>query len=292
MADLDSLIGCKISLISHQDIRYDGTLFSINQSESSIVLKDVQVFGTEDRVTDKSKSIPPSTQVLPFVTFPGQEIKDLYVHEASSLPPAPAASAAAPPAAPKIEKRPNSSQQGSRGPSNNTHHNSSNSRPQQQQKREEQKPRAAPAETAPKRETAKASEVGTGGHLLKLRERKNGPGAVSAAPVETGSEFDFEEGLKTFKKEEVLAEVATDKEITKYTKDDFFDNFSKTTTGESKARLTAADERKLNQDTFGAIALQSGYRRGGRGGGRGRGGRGRGRGRGGYQGQSSSSANA
>jgi hypothetical protein len=40
MADLDSLIGCKISLISHQDIRYDGTLFSINQSESSIVLKE------------------------------------------------------------------------------------------------------------------------------------------------------------------------------------------------------------------------------------------------------------
>ena len=40
MADLDSLIGCKISLISHQDIRYDGTLFSINQPESSIVRKD------------------------------------------------------------------------------------------------------------------------------------------------------------------------------------------------------------------------------------------------------------
>jgi hypothetical protein len=40
MAELDSLLGCKISLISHQDIRYDGTLFSINQAESSIVLKD------------------------------------------------------------------------------------------------------------------------------------------------------------------------------------------------------------------------------------------------------------
>lgn len=40
MAELDGLINCKISLISHQDIRYDGTLFSINQAESSIVLKD------------------------------------------------------------------------------------------------------------------------------------------------------------------------------------------------------------------------------------------------------------
>ena len=40
MADLDSLINSKISLISHQDLRYDGTLFSINTEESSIVLKD------------------------------------------------------------------------------------------------------------------------------------------------------------------------------------------------------------------------------------------------------------
>lgn len=40
MADLDNLIDSKISLISHQDVRYDGTLFSINTSESSIVLKD------------------------------------------------------------------------------------------------------------------------------------------------------------------------------------------------------------------------------------------------------------
>jgi len=100
MGDLDSLIGCKISLISHQDIRYDGTLFSINQAESSIVLKDVQVFGTEDRVTDKSKSIPPSTAIIPFVTFPGQEIKDLYVHESNTAPPAAPAANAAPPAAP------------------------------------------------------------------------------------------------------------------------------------------------------------------------------------------------
>lgn len=44
MADLDNLIDSKISLISHQDVRYDGTLFSINTSESSIVLKDGQHF--------------------------------------------------------------------------------------------------------------------------------------------------------------------------------------------------------------------------------------------------------
>jgi protein LSM14 len=257
----------------------------------------VQVFGTEDRVTDKSKTVLPSTQILPFVTFPGLEIKDLYVHESSTPPAAPAHSTTAPPAPPKAEKKAHNNHQqqhASKPASNTSQHNYS--RPQQHQnqyhQKREEKPRAAAvgAEPAVKREAAKPSEVGTGGHLLKMRERKNGPGGT-AAPVETNTEFDFEEGLKTFKKDEVLAEVAGDKEITKYTKDDFFDNFSKTTAGETKARLSAADERKLNQDTFGAIALQSGYRRGGRGGGRGRG-RGRGYGGRGRGGQSSTGANA
>jgi len=40
MADLDNLLGSRISLISLQDIRYDGILFSINTAESSIVLRD------------------------------------------------------------------------------------------------------------------------------------------------------------------------------------------------------------------------------------------------------------
>jgi len=44
MADLDSLIGSKISLISQQDIKYDGVLFSINAAESSIVLRDGEQF--------------------------------------------------------------------------------------------------------------------------------------------------------------------------------------------------------------------------------------------------------
>jgi hypothetical protein len=40
MSELDSLLGSRISLISQQDIRYDGILFSINASESSLVLRD------------------------------------------------------------------------------------------------------------------------------------------------------------------------------------------------------------------------------------------------------------
>jgi hypothetical protein len=40
MAELDNLLGSLISLITQQDIRYEGVLFSINQNESSIVLRD------------------------------------------------------------------------------------------------------------------------------------------------------------------------------------------------------------------------------------------------------------
>ena len=40
MADLDNLLGNRISLITIQDVRYDGILFSINAQESSIVLTD------------------------------------------------------------------------------------------------------------------------------------------------------------------------------------------------------------------------------------------------------------
>lgn len=40
MSDLDGLINSKISLISQDDVKFDGTLYSINAEESSMVLKD------------------------------------------------------------------------------------------------------------------------------------------------------------------------------------------------------------------------------------------------------------
>lgn len=40
MSELDGLINSKISLISQHDVKFDGTLYSINAEESSMVLKD------------------------------------------------------------------------------------------------------------------------------------------------------------------------------------------------------------------------------------------------------------
>lgn len=139
-----------------------------------------------------------------------------------------------------------------------------------------------------------------------MRERK-GDSAQSGKP-ETNGEFDFQAGLNIFKKDEVLAKVATETEedaaAHKYKKDDFFDTLSCDLVERMEgrnSRMTAAQERVLNQDTFGAIALQSNnYRRnynrgynpnntggsGRTGGGGGRGyGRGRGGGRGGGRGR-------
>ena len=115
-------------------------------------------------------------------------------------------------------------------------------------------------------------------------------------PEDASGDFDFNKGLSVFNKSEELAKVGAEsnKNATKYVKDDFFDSLSCDVLDRmegKKTRVTAAEERTQNLDTFGAVALQNNYRRyGGRGRGRGGrgGGRGRGRGRGGGQGRGQS----
>jgi len=316
MADLDNLIDSKISLISHQDVRYDGTLFSINTSESSIVLKDVKCLGTEGRVTDPSKTVPSNTSIIPFVTFPGQEIKDLYVHESPEAAPAPQPSARKQESKPQNKPQHQQQQNAPRNQNSNDNRGQQQNQRQNQQHHQQQQQQSAPRQAAqapqqrreqqaPRQQNEpRTSNAGTGAHLLHLREKKAGDGSIQA-PTDNKSVFDFEAGLNIFKKEEVLLKVATEdgahevvKEA-KYKKDDFFDMLSTDRQSREEgqqARMTGAQERSLNQDTFGAIALQGGggYRRNNysRGGGNngynnnnnnggGYGGRGRGRGRGG-----------
>ncbi|RYH18968.1 hypothetical protein EON65_26620, partial [archaeon] len=52
-------------------------------------LPTVRSYGTEDRVKDESKVVAANNSTLHFVTFPGSDIKDLYVHEDGTPPPAP-----------------------------------------------------------------------------------------------------------------------------------------------------------------------------------------------------------
>lgn len=79
------LLGSRISLISKKNIRYEGTLYSINEKEATVALQNVRAFGTEGREkNDNNESttfVPPQDAVHPYLLFRGCDIKDLHVHE-------------------------------------------------------------------------------------------------------------------------------------------------------------------------------------------------------------------
>jgi len=78
--------GSKISLISKSDIRYVGTLHSINQQDSTVSLEQVRSYGTEGRKKNKSEEISGTDQIYEYIVFRGSDIKDLQVCEAPQRP--------------------------------------------------------------------------------------------------------------------------------------------------------------------------------------------------------------
>lgn len=76
-------IGSKISLVSNAEIRYEGTLYTINTEESTIALQNVKSFGTEGR---KKPEVPRSSEIYQFIIFRGKDIKDLTVLSGSDKP--------------------------------------------------------------------------------------------------------------------------------------------------------------------------------------------------------------
>jgi len=70
-------------LISKKNIRYEGILYSINETNSTLALQNVKSFGTEGRdKTDPSTAfVAPQEGIHAYLLFRGCDIKDLHVHE-------------------------------------------------------------------------------------------------------------------------------------------------------------------------------------------------------------------
>jgi protein LSM14 len=100
-----NISGSRISLISKNNIRYEGTLYSINEADAQVALQNVKSYGTEGRelldTTGASTYVPPNDVVHAYLLFRGQDIKDLHVHEkttttSDAVPPPATAAAPAP----------------------------------------------------------------------------------------------------------------------------------------------------------------------------------------------------
>ena len=297
-------------------------MYSINEQTLTVALQNVRSFGTEGREkaaaqegdTEGSVYQPPSDMVHPFLLFRGQDIKDLKVHETPDAPPnGPAASpppptasapqgvAAATPAVAPVTAAPATVTSTT---TTETAPTTSDGGAQKQAQ-----PRAGRGQGGRGsggrrgggggrgRTGGRGAAPGTGASLLNRKAR--GVTHSAADDENLKEDFDFQSNLEQFKKEdddnkdndedENEAGDTIGDHNPAYEKDDFFDNISCEVTDRQAGidnRLKGSKERDLNTETFGAVALNTNYRRrgyGGRGGrgrgrGRGRGGRGRGRG--------------
>ena len=307
--------GSRISLISKKDIRYEGTLYSINENDATVALQNVRSYGTEGREKQtNAKFIPPQSSVHPYLLFRGMDIKDLHVHEKASedkdggslpadpaivsneVPPEVTAAAAAEKSktaadvtytaepkpsntAPKKSTKTDaitSANTGNKGSSNN---NNGNRKTSDNSGSQSQQPRRR---NQRKKQAHSNGMVGTGASLLNRKTR----GTVDGEEPQVGKDFDLESNTAKFDKDAEFEQLkdaeGDDVTGTDYKKDDFFDDISCDVTDRINGvnnRLRGAQERKINTETFGATSLK--YYNGNRRGYNRRGGRGRGRGRGG-----------
>jgi protein LSM14 len=72
-------LGCKISLISKSEIRYEGILYTIDPKESTIALAKVRSYGTEERPAERQ--VPPREEIFEYIIFRAGDIKDLIVDD-------------------------------------------------------------------------------------------------------------------------------------------------------------------------------------------------------------------
>ena len=72
-------IGALISLVSKAQLRYEGTLYTIDPKASTVTLSQVRCFGSENRGAAAAEFVPASSKVYEFIVFSGKDIHDLHV---------------------------------------------------------------------------------------------------------------------------------------------------------------------------------------------------------------------
>jgi protein LSM14 len=208
--------GSRISLISKKNIRYEGTLYSINESNATVALQNVRSYGTEGRekLDPTSTFVAPQDSVHPYLLFRGCDIKDLHVHEnavqqppsdpaimSSDIPPEPpqqqptGATAAPSPqdsaaSGQNETKKPQEGKEQAEAADGTSNSATPRSRGKDDNRQNKQPGRGSQGHRRQKK-TNPASQVGTGASLLNRKERgaKDGGKALSSqqlAGLDTG----------------------------------------------------------------------------------------------------------
>lgn len=181
-------------MISKKNIRYEGTLYSINKDNATVALQNVRSFGTEGREKSDAATtyVAPQDAVHPYLLFRGCDIKDLHVHEQQSEK-----TTAKKETAPdtksqeqtKKEQLPAKQKTETTGSDNSKKvENDNNNQPPKEQRGKPDRGRPAPRKPNP------AHQVGTGASLLSRKAR----GSVQ------GGEFSYCSSCMTF----VLIEIS------------------------------------------------------------------------------------
>jgi hypothetical protein len=244
MADLDSLMNRKITIFTHDDTEYQGILFNINTKEHSLVLRNVTI--SKGKGDDRVKQNP---EPISFVSFPGNEIKDLFMDDDNEAPAGGAAATVS-----------NDSSQATATTTAAASSASSDAKP-------------AASNTSSNSSENKPKEIN------RTNSRNKPAPSAAADKADTNTVFDiahYSQTSQQFNKVEAFADIKKNPvEVAKYNFDDFFDNLG-VAADAGKPRQYGGEEKKLNIETFGSAGV-SNYS-GGRGGYYGRGGRGGGRG--------------
>ncbi|KAJ2665619.1 hypothetical protein IWW48_000070 [Coemansia sp. RSA 1200] len=92
------MVGDPIFLIGKDEVRYYGLLSQVNEADRTITLEQARCLGTEGRLGNPAKEIPPSRTVFELIRFRADEVKhvEFVADSGNAAPPPPAAAAAAP----------------------------------------------------------------------------------------------------------------------------------------------------------------------------------------------------